>query len=114
MTTSPSKRTVTDKLCDQAKRQVMRRLESEYEKAFPHKAAGDEFFVKLATLEGKVHDYLLQRPMTKAEINSVVTRSVKAGKIAIREAAKKVTQPQYRECVDIETGEVRLIPDYDD
>lgn len=113
MTTAPSKRTVTDKLCDQAERKVMRRLETDYEKVFPHTPAGDSLWPRLTKLQEKITVRLAERPISKAEINGVVEKAGKLSRALLKEESKKVVQPRYRECTHIDTGAVRLIPDYD-
>ena len=112
-TTAPSKRTVTDKLCDQALRRLVKRCETDYGKAFPHKPAGDSFFARMDEISDKLQVYLEKRPLTKAEINGLGERAWKALRAALREEAAKVKQPRYRECTHMDTGVVRLIPEYD-
>ena len=109
---SPSKRTITDKLCDQAKRQVWAKLERDYERAFIHRPAGDEFFAKMDELLVKVDTHLQVRPLTRAAINSVGQRAGKAFGALIRVETKQKPQPKMRQCISLETGETRLIPDY--
>jgi hypothetical protein len=112
MTTAPSKRTVTDRMCDSAERQIMRRLEKDYEKIFTHKPAEDSFFERLTKLQEKITVRLAERPITKAEINGVVDKAGKLSRALLKEEAKKVAQPRYRECIGLD-GTTRLIPDYD-
>ena len=111
-TTAPSKRTLTDKLCDQAIRRLMKRLEPEYEKAFPHLPAGDAFFAKLDAVGEKLQAHMAKRPISKAEIHAAGEKGFKHLRAVMREEAKKVTQPRYREAIGMD-GTVRLIPDYD-
>lgn len=107
-TPSPSKRTVTDKLVDQALRRVAKRLEAAYEECCPHRPAGAEWFARLDRAEAKLHELLSKRPLTKAEINATTERAFKALRQGLREEAKQ--QPRMQELVNIETGETRLIP----
>lgn len=110
--TSPSKRTVTDKLCDQARRKVWSKLEKDYERAFVHRPASDEFFKKMEELFEKLDHKLVPRPLSKAEILSLTTRAGKAFVALIGVEAKKNPQPKMREATNIVTGETRMIPDY--
>lgn len=109
MTKAP---TVTDKLVKQAKFLLGRRLESEYEKHFPHYTAGNEFFDRLMVVETKLATVLGKRPITKAEINSLADRAYKSLRSTMMKIAKKIKQPQFMEAINIATGEVRLIPNY--
>ena len=111
---SPSNRTITDKLCDQAQRQIGKKLDVLYEKSFPHHPAGDEFFAKIDEFEKKVATRLAERPLTRAEINGVVEKAGKILRAFIRDETKRSAQPRYREAINMETGERRLIPDYGD
>ena len=110
MTTAPSKRTVTDKLVDQALRRLAKRLEGEYEKCCPSKPASPDWFERLDRAELKLHELLEKRPLSKAEIVATTDRAYKALRQALQ--VEKQKQPRYREATNIETGAVRLIPDY--
>ena len=110
MTSPPSKRTVTDKLVDQALRRLAKRLETEYEKCCPHRPAGAGWFERLDRAEIKLHELLAKRPLSKAEIVATCDRAFKALRTALGEEKRK--QPRYREATNIETGEKRMIPDY--
>lgn len=109
----PVKRTVTDKLCDQARNRVWSKLEKDYEKAFAGPPAGEEFFAKLGELFGKLDDYLQERPLTKAKILSVTNRAGKAFVSLIRAETKKTPKPRMREVIHMQTGESRWIREYD-
>lgn len=111
--TSPSSNTVTDKLCRRAFVRLAKKLETEYKAHFPHVSAGDAFFDRLTEVELKLHQVLEYRPLTRAKIDSLELRAFKALRATMVTVAKTVAQPQYRECTDIQTGEVRLIPEYD-
>lgn len=111
-TTVHSKRTVTDKICDQVIRRLMKRLEVDYEKAFPHLPAGEEFFERLDAIGGKLQVRLAKRPISKAEIHAAGEKVFKYLRAAIREETKKAAQPRYRERIALTTGEVTLMPDY--
>ena len=104
--------TVTDKLVKQAKFLLMKKLEEEYERHFPYVTAGDEFFARLGLVEMKLAKALEKRPLTKAEINSLGDRAYKSLRATMLKIAKTVKQPQFVEATNIETGAVRLIPDY--
>lgn len=109
----PVKRTVTDKLCDQARARVWSKLEKDYEKAFVGPPAGDEFFTKLDELFGKLDGYLQERPITKAQLLSVTRRAEKAFLSLIKIETKKTPQPRMREVIHMQTGESRWITEYD-
>ena len=111
MTTPPSKRTVTDKQCDSAERQILRRLETDYEKTFTHKPAQDSLWPRLTKLQGKITTRLAERPITKAEINGVIEKAGKLSRALLKEEAKQVKQPRYRECINMD-GTTRKFPDY--
>lgn len=108
------KQTVTDKLVKQAIFLLGRRLEGEYEKHFPHRTAGDEFFDRLTVVETKLSTVLEKRPLTKAEINSLSDRAYKSLRATMVKVAKTVKQPRFVEAINIATGEVRLIPNYNE
>ena len=108
---SHSKRTVTDKLCDQLKTRFMRKAEMLYEKAFPERPAQEEFFVKFDALLVKLHDHLQPRPLTRPEIDTIGRRGEKALGATIKNAAKLVKQPRYREAINMD-GTTRKFPDY--
>lgn len=105
---SPSKRTVTDKLVDQAIRRFAQRLEKLYEECCPTHPATDDWFAMLDRVELKLMEMLAKRPLSRAEITAVVERAYKAIRQSLRAEVKK--QPRMQECVHIETGETRLIP----
>ena len=109
MTTPPSKRTVSDKLVDQAFVRLAKRLEAEYEKCCPHRPASDDWFLRLDRAETKLHELLAKRPITKADIVATCERAFKALRAALAEEKRK--QPRFRECISL-TGEKHLIPDY--
>jgi hypothetical protein len=111
--TSPSS-TVTDKLVKQAKFLLGRKLEAEYERHFPYITAGDEFFDRLTVVETKLATVLEKRPITKAEINSMGDRAFKSLRSIMLKIAKTIKQPQFVEATNMETGAVRLIPDYNE
>lgn len=113
MTTSPSK-TVTDKLVRQACFLLVKKLEGEYERHFPYVTAGDVFFDRLTVVEGKLLGALEKRPITKAEINSLADRAYKSLRSTMVKVAATVVQPKFVEATNIETGAVRLIPDYNE
>jgi len=104
---------VTDKLCRRAFTRLAKKLEGEYEGHFPYVSAGNVFFDRLAHVETKLHQALAKRPITRAEIDSLELRAFKSLRATMVKVAKTVTQPKYREATNIETGETRLIPDYD-
>ena len=106
--------TVTDKLVKQAKFLLVRKLEEEYERHFPYITAGDAFFDRLTLVETKLDTVFEKRPITKAEINSMADRAYKSLRATMMKVAKTVKQPKYVEATDIKTGEVRLIPDYNE
>lgn len=106
---SPSE-TITDKLCRHAQHRLAKRLEVEYEKHFPYVGAGDEFFVYLDKWEARVMERLAKRPLTRAEVNSIEASAFKAIRAKMLAIAPTVEQPQFQECVNIATGETRLIP----
>lgn len=112
MTTSPSS-TVTDKLCRRLFVRLAKKLEDEYEGHFPYVSAGDAFFDRLTKVEGQLHQALEKRPLTRAAIDSMELRAFKALRATMVKVAKTVTQPQFREATNIETGETRLIPEYE-
>lgn len=107
-TQSRSKPTITDKLVTQAMRRVAKRLETAYEESCPHKPAGNEWFARLDRAEAKLHELLAKRPITKAEIATIADRAFKALRQGLREEGAR--QPRMQECVNIETGETRMIP----
>jgi hypothetical protein len=104
---------VTDKLCRRVFVRLAKKLETEYEGHFPYVSAGDAFFDRLNHVEAKLHQALEQRPLTRAEIDSLELRAFKALRATMVKVAKTVTQPQFREAIDLETGKTRLIPEYD-
>lgn len=104
-----TKRTVTDKLVDQAFRRLAWQLEMEYERCT--QPAGEEWFALLDRVELRLHEMLAKRPLTKAEINSIGLRALKALREPLRAIQCKQPKTQeMQECVDITTGKVRLIP----
>lgn len=103
------KRTVTDKRVDQAIARLAKKIEAEYDKCCAHEPAGDEWFAQLDRAELKVHEMLAKRPISSAEITSIVERAFKALRKTLLAAKRK--QPRYRKATNIETGVERLIPD---
>lgn len=113
MTNPPSekKRTLSDKLVTQEFRRLAKKLETEYEKSCPHKPATPAWFEQLDRAELKLHELLAKRPISRAEIGATCDRAFRSLRSSLRDEKKK--QPRYRDCTNIETGAVRLIPDYD-
>lgn len=111
MTNPPSKRTLSDKLVDQGLRRLAKKLETEYEKACPSRPATPAWFEQLDRAETKLHELLAKRPVSRAEIGATCDRAFRSLQKSLRD--EKKLQPRYRECVHIETGAVRLIPEYD-
>lgn len=110
MTSPPSKRTLSDKLVDQGIRRLAKKLETEYEKCCPHKPAATAWFEQLDRAETKLHELLAKRPISRAEIGTTCDRAFRSLRTSLQGEKKK--QPRYRQCTNIETGAVRLIPDY--
>jgi hypothetical protein len=113
-TPPPSKRTVTDKLCDETLRLFVLGIEVEYEKAFPYLPAPDWLFEQFESTYAKLAAKLEQRPITKAEIQTSGRKAGLTARHFLRKAAAEVTQPRFQEQVNIATGETKLIPHTDD
>jgi len=108
----PQKETVTDKIAKQGLRRFIRQMEISYERSFPYVSACPSLWERADVLQAKLTTYLAKRPLQRVEIDAAVKDTMKVVVAVIRDEATKVKQPRYREATDIETGVVRLIPDY--
>lgn len=96
------KRTVTDKLVEQAFRQFSQRLELEYEKCIA--PAGAAWFEQLDRVETRLQEVLSVRPLAKHDIRVTTDRAFRALQKSLRE--ERTRQPKLRQAVRITTGEV--------
>ncbi len=91
-----------------ARHEFCRKLEKEYEELFPYVQAPEEFFERLTEIDGLLTKAWAKDPITDSEIDSLGLRAYKRLRVAMVAAAKATPQPNYQECTNIETGEVRL------
>lgn len=68
---------------------------------------------KLHEVEAKLLEMLSKRPITRAEIDSLGNRVWISLRKTIRAASRGDASIRYKEAVNIETGEKRLIHDYE-
>ena len=91
-----------------ARHEFCRKLEKEYAELFPYVRAPGEFFERLSEIDKLLTRVWAKRPITDAEIDSLGLRAYKRLRVAMIAAAKATPQPDYQECTNISTGEVRL------
>lgn len=91
-----------------ARHQFCRKLEKEYGELFPFVGAPGEFFERLSEIDKLLTRVWAKRPITDSEIDSLGERAYKRLRVAMIAAAKATPQPNYQECTNIVTGEVRL------
>ena len=101
---------LTNSLVKLAFFQLSKKLEAEYDLSFPHIGAPQAFFDRLDVVDTKLTEAMAKRPLTRAEVNSLGDRAFKALRSSMLKHAATITQPQFQECVDIETGKTRMIP----
>ncbi len=104
---------VTDRYVKAAIRRMAKKLENVYEDNFPHLPAGDEFWDRLSDIDTKLTDKLAKRPLARTQIDDLNNRAFKVLQKLLVAHAATIEQPQFRECVHIETGTTRLIPKHD-
>lgn len=101
--------TRTDSSIKSARHQFCRQLEKEYAELFPYIRAPEVFFLRLTEIDGLLTNAWAKRPISDAEIDSLGRRAYKRLRVSMIEAATATSQPNYQECTNILTGEVRLI-----